>query len=655
MNKAKSHKIAILFCAFLICITAAFSFMFAGVRPHRAATAGADSTADYFSGVENVSFDNGAVKVIPAEGETLEFENRLAADDLEIELSVSGIASMKIILTSDAFYANGNKNADGGFDAQIDNVLEIEFTSGGATVYFNDAEKASGQSVSFGADEPLSVTFTSEDNMLTAGLNGVTVACADEYYKIAGGGVCAATVSIEATAADGETAEYSITAVDQKASDESGDYRQTFTVTDGKIEAALPVVALGGDFLGYENSLKVYDGIKYNVPFTLYSVLGGITSSDVYLGVPEGEEDISLYNSKDKPKDIQFNATGTKTFNALYEDGDEIKTLATFTATVYDRESDSTAPVYDVSNTAALEAFEDALMRASLVNYGEEDEHSIALGGELTIPSLKDLVSDDTTMYEDLTHTVYYRTPSGSGSVTDWDIPVNSAGEYRFYVVFEDEGGNTMLEEDFFTEDEDDGNIITPGRYYAFYFTFYVRDDAPISVLAVEQGTAYLGIEYVAADFNIESSGYNAVYELYYNPDANASIEGENWEESWALVPEASSASEDDEFAGGLSYDDVSAINYDGELTFTPGLSGSYAIKCTVDSTSSVRSASAETVIRVSEDVTTVKPASHWLENNVWSVVFLSIGTLCLIGIVILLFVKPKEEQEESTGEEIKK
>ena len=161
MNKAKSHKIAILFCAFLICITAAFSFMFAGVRPHRAATAGADSTADYFSGVENVSFDNGAVKVNPAEGETLEFENRLAADDLEIELSVSGIASMKIILTSDAFYANGNKNADGGFDAQIDNVLEIEFTSGGATVYFNDAEKASGQSVSFGADEPLSVTFCS--------------------------------------------------------------------------------------------------------------------------------------------------------------------------------------------------------------------------------------------------------------------------------------------------------------------------------------------------------------------------------------------------------------------------------------------------------------------------------------------------------------
>ena len=258
-------------------------------------------------------------------------------------------------------------------------------------------------------------------------------------------------------------------------------------------------------------------------------------------------------------------------------------------------------------------------------------------------------------MYEDLTHTVYYRTPSGSGSVTDWDIPVNSAGEYRFYVVFEDEGGNTMLEEDFFTEDEDDGNIITEGRYYAFYFTFYVKDDAPISVLAVEQGTAYLGIEYVAADFNIESSGYNVVYELYYNPDANASIEGENWEESWALVPEASSASEDDEFAGGLSYDDVSAINYDGELTFTPGLSGSYAIKCTVDSTSSVRSASAATVIRVSEDVTTVKPVSHWLENNVWSVVFLSIGTLCLIGIVILLFVKPKEEQEESTGEEIKK
>ena len=42
----------------------------------------------------------------------------------------------------------------------------------------------------------------------------------------------------------------------------------------------------------------------------------------------------------------------------------------------------------------------------------------------------------------------------------------------------------------------------------------------------------------------------------------------------------------------------------------------------------------------------------NWFRNNVWSIVFLSVGTLSLIGIIILLFIKPKEEVEtDETGE----
>ena len=33
-------------------------------------------------------------------------------------------------------------------------------------------------------------------------------------------------------------------------------------------------------------------------------------------------------------------------------------------------------------------------------------------------------------------------------------------------------------------------------------------------------------------------------------------------------------------------------------------------------------------------------------ENNIWSVVFLGVGTLSLIGIIILLCIKPKEETD---------
>lgn len=650
MNKAKSHKILILLAVIVLCFTAGFSAMAQGTRQANAATVTATGAATYFTGVEKVSYDGGNVKVTPAENEVLAIKNSISVDDLAIELSVSGISSLKITLSSDSYNVNGNKKADDKFDTEIENVLVIDFSGNSATIYFNDESKSAGQTVSISQDD-LKVTFKANNNVLTAGLNGTEITETDEYYKIAGA-VCSAKITIKAEAEANATAEYNIKAIDQKASDVKKDYRQTFTVTDGKIENALPVVALGGDFKGYEK-LNVYNGTKYNVSFTLYGVFNGVSSSDVYLGADE--DSIKLYNTKEKPKDIQFNENGSKTFYAKYKDGDVEKTLATFTANVSKCDSDTDAPVYDKTNTDALDAFKYALKKATLVNAGEENEHSIALGGKITIPSLKDLVNDNTARYEDLKHTVYYSTPTGNSSTSDWSIPVNTAGTYKFYVVFKDGNGNSMTEEDFFTKDPDDGNKIkTEGTYYDFYFSFVINDNAPISVTAVEQGMAYKGIKFVASGFNIESSGYNAEYQLYYNPDANAEVTADGWEDSWVLVPKASAVDEDDEIKG-ISYADVKSIGYDGARTFIPNLSGTYAIKCTVASTASVRSSSATMLIRVSDDVVTVKPASHWVRDNVWSVVFLSVGTLALIGFVVLLFIKPKEEIEESTGEEIKK
>ena len=94
---------------------------------------------------------------------------------------------------------------------------------------------------------------------------------------------------------------------------------------------------------------------------------------------------------------------------------------------------------------------------------------------------------------------------------------------------------------------------------------------------------------------------------------------------------------------------------YDGKYTFTPVKVGAYKIKCHVSSYNAVRSAEAETVVSVAEKPSEVKVPSHWLRDNIWSVIFLSIGTLALIGIVVLLFIKPKEEPEtDETGDALK-
>ena len=121
-------------------------------------------------------------------------------------------------------------------------------------------------------------------------------------------------------------------------------------------------------------------------------------------------------------------------------------------------------------------------------------------------------------------------------------------------------------------------------------------------------------------------------YKLYYNSNVNANEGDEGWRE---VVKKKDATTDADK-----------AIAYDGTLTFNPTEIGSYMIKCTATSEVSSRHDEDLTIIRVKSEPKVVEVPSTWLKDNVWSVVFLSVGTLCLIGIVVLLFIKPKEETD---------
>ena len=93
-----------------------------------------------------------------------------------------------------------------------------------------------------------------------------------------------------------------------------------------------------------------------------------------------------------------------------------------------------------------------------------------------------------------------------------------------------------------------------------------------------------------------------------------------------------------------MKRDTVVATAYNGTLSFVPQKTGAYAVKCTVTSNSSGKSVSKVSIVKVNDTPKVVKVDTKWLQNNIWSVVFLSVGTLCLAGVVVLLFIKPKDE-----------
>ena len=69
-------------------------------------------------------------------------------------------------------------------------------------------------------------------------------------------------------------------------------------------------------------------------------------------------------------------------------------------------------------------------------------------------------------------------------------------------------------------------------------------------------------------------------------------------------------------------------------------------IECKSVSEYTTRTDSAYSIVNITSTPKVVEVPNYWLRDNIWTVVFFSVGTLCLIGIIILLCIKPKDETE---------
>ena len=629
MKKALSCKLILLLIAFALSLALAFSFY--GAQSVHAADVTADNVSAYFSGAESFNLDGGNLKAtVKGNKNSVNITNKLVVDDLAIEFNVpDAVSSIKVTLNYDSYFVNGAEK-----DGDFRKLIENEFT--------------------FDVNGNLTVYVSTEDNVVTVKVAGETQTKNDIYYKIKGADKCVAKVGFDFTLAENaESADIIIKSIDQKASDNSGAYKQTFNLEEDKIAAfALPRVAINNlPMKGNGDSLKAIVGTKYSFSFTAYSVFANVSASNLY--IESKNDNVWADPSTTTPKSIIFEqGNGEYEFTVRT---DETEFIERYVVETVDRDSDyNTAPEYIdfEENETVYEWYKTLVEKAAKKEYTVDDKtitRSIRLGDSYEIPTLEDLVFDDYDLYSSLTYTVYYKTPSNaSGQTSSMKFTVSEAGDYEFYVVFKDLAGETMEKDDFYTEGDD--GIPTYGKYGSAVFTFTVEDDAPISVEAPEtQGKGYLNTTYVATEFKI-LSGDNETFTLYYNSDKNATATDSGWIE----LPKLADIKEDYN-QDGFTYSDIKTLAYDGKYTFTPVKVGAYMIKCYVSSYNAVRSAEAETVVSISEKPSEVKVPSTWLKDNVWSVVFLSIGTLALIGVIVLLFIKPKEETEtDETGDALK-
>ena len=330
-------------------------------------------------------------------------------------------------------------------------------------------------------------------------------------------------------------------------------------------------------------------------------------------------------------------------------------------------------------DSAAIDAYQKAVEEASwkkdengdyvLKEDGSHESIQVGAGAYFYVPAFKQYIEDISCGYTDMEFTVYYRTESSStvntvtGSYDELRIELTEEGRYQFRIVPTNSAGNAMV--GVFASGPDDsvyteGDITSSNVFEAKNiptFEFRVEYTGPyIETPEDEEDTGYVDVTYSVSDFEIIgiADSYTTLYRLYYfeanssaaitaaqlrEADAASESNTSNSLGNWVAISQYDSELDADEGQNVYSWDPESS------LSFIPQERGFYRVEVYV-ATNNMGIISEAKYIEVSADARVIPGDTYWLENNILSLVFLGIGILCLVGIVVILLIKPKNKAE---------
>ncbi len=317
----------------------------------------------------------------------------------------------------------------------------------------------------------------------------------------------------------------------------------------------------------------------------------------------------------------------------------------------------------------------------------EKQELVVGENSYFYLPSVKGLIADKETNNENLKYSIYYKTDaedsksSTSQSYSNLKIAINSIGTYEFKIIAKDGDANMQIydydKQDFITLRTDadvwDYDAIPS-------FTFEVKKLNPPTITQTKyENSAYTDIQYTASSFDITAIDYDTEYKLYvfdpvqevaelaktvtydtlYNGEffKSTGLEMDEYlSKFWREVDEYKTPTEDEEDYEEELYPDNNYEWSASSLSFMPQDGDDYyMIYCKVTDKYGLTTEGEKYVQRVSSK-DEVEGENAWLKDNIMSIVFLSIAGVSLIGIIVLLIIKPKDKIfEEVTTKSNKK
>lgn len=297
---------------------------------------------------------------------------------------------------------------------------------------------------------------------------------------------------------------------------------------------------------------------------------------------------------------------------------------------------------------------------------------SAGSSSRLYLPSADSLFVDNATSYEDLKISVYYYHNSKQSSTNlatnNLSINVTQDGYYTFTLFATDAQSNEMYyikegkvetfpsSEIWNMYDDEELKDILP------WFEFKINYSGVTVEAPGAQGTGYVGTRYSGGSFTINGiqGSYSTAYHLYlfdrgeyfnetgktltyaqFIEDMQELYENASTRRYFTEIPPVSELEETDE-----NYEELNAYDFSRTSTsFTPqDANAFYLIKAQVTDTRYNRDVVAYMGVSSSVRANTLKGETKWLQNNIASIVLLSVAGLSLIGIILLLVIRPREK-----------
>ena len=294
------------------------------------------------------------------------------------------------------------------------------------------------------------------------------------------------------------------------------------------------------------------------------------------------------------------------------------------------------------------------------------------------VPSAETLFVDDATVYSDMRISVYYYSSTQSSNTSlatnNLSINVTNPGTYRFTLYATDAAGNDMHYYDkdgeaveFASSEIWDIYADDDKHDYLPWFSFNVDyKGVQFKEVPGKQDTAYVGTPYTSASFQINGveNSYTTKYRLFlfdragYYTDMKAQGVDVDITYDWFLE------TMDELFAGSTTrlyfkeikqvseydedYEEFKDYNWSSSsTTFTPQEGAFYYMRAEVTDTQyNTDPVTCSLAVQASVEAKALKGDSEWLQNNVASVILLSVAGVSLIAIILLLVVRPKNKED---------